>query len=187
MRATRSFCPTGFREMTGHSTSTLRLRKDALLALAWLAAFAVAMAYVEAAVVAYLRLLYYPDGFSIEGAASLQCVPRTVLAIEIGREAATIVMLAAVALLSAGKNWWERLAHFMWAFALWDIFYYIWLYALLRWPSGPMTIDVLFLIPRPWIAPVFVPVVASLLMIGAALAILRRKCVFRAGGRRMRT
>jgi len=50
-----------------------------------------------------------------------------------------------------------------------------------------MTIDVLFLIPRPWIAPVFVPVVASLLMIGAALAILRRKCVFRAGGRRMRT
>ena len=173
--------------MTGHSTSMLRLGKDALIALAWLAAFAVAMAYVEAAVVAYLRLLYYPDGFSIEGAASLQCVPQGVLAIEIGREVATIVMLAAVALLSAGKNWWERLAHFMWAFAVWDIFYYIWLYVLLRWPSGPMTIDVLFLIPRPWIAPVFVPVTVSLLMAGVALAILRRKCVRRAGGRSMRT
>jgi len=177
----------GLKERRGHSTSMLRSRKDALIALAWLAAFAIAMAYVEAAVVAYLRLLYYPDGFSIEGAASLLCVPPAVLAIEIGREAATIVMLAAVAFLSAGKNWWERLAHFMWAFALWDIFYYIWLYVLLRWPSSLMTVDVLFLIPRPWIAPVFVPVLASLLMIGAALAILSGKCVRRAGGRRMRT
>jgi hypothetical protein len=153
----------------------LRFRKDVLIALAWLAAFAVAMAYVEAAVVAYLRLLYYPDGFSIEGAASLLRVPPAVLAIEIGREAATIVMLVAVAFLSAGKNWSVRLAHFMWAFALWDIFYYVWLYVLLRWPPSPMTIDVLFLIPRPWIAPVFVPVVISLLMAGSALAILRRR------------
>ena len=173
--------------MTDDLTPMLRLRKDALIALTWLAAFAVAMAYVEAAVVAYLRLLYYPDGFVIEGAASLEPVPPAVLAIEIGREAATIVMLAAVALLSAGKSWWERLAHFMWAFALWDIFYYVWLYALLRWPSGPTTIDVLFLIPRPWIAPVFVPVAASLLMIGAALAILRRTWVRGVGGRSMRT
>ena len=161
--------------MTGRSRHMPRFRKDALVALAWLAAFAVAMAYVEAAVVAYLRLLYYPEGFSIGGVASLQCIPPAVLAIEIGREAATIVMLAAVAFLSAGRNWWRRLAHFMWAFALWDIFYYVWLYVLLKWPSGPMTIDVLFLIPRPWIAPVLVPVLASLLMIGAALAILRQK------------
>ncbi len=161
--------------MTGYSTPMPRPRRDVLIALAWLAAFAVAMAYVEAAVVVYLRLLYYPDGFCIEGAASLQCVPPSALAIEIGREAATIVMLVAVAFLSAGKNWWVRLAHFMWAFALWDIFYYIWLYVLLRWPPGPMTVDVLFLIPRPWIAPVLMPVVISLLMIGSALAILRRR------------
>jgi hypothetical protein len=63
----------------------------------------------------------------------------------------------------------------MWAFALWDIFYYIWLYVLLRWPPGLMTVDVLFLIPRPWIAPVLVPVVISLLMMGSALVILRRR------------
>ena len=61
--------------MTDDLTPMLRLRKDALIALTWLAAFAVAMAYVEAAVVAYLRLLYYPDGFVIEGAASLEPVP----------------------------------------------------------------------------------------------------------------
>ncbi|MFH1689922.1 MAG: hypothetical protein ABIE42_06755 [Candidatus Eisenbacteria bacterium] len=173
--------------MTDHFTPMLRLRKGALIALAWLAAFAVAMAYMEAAVVAYLRLLYYPDGFVIESAASLEPVPPAVLAIEIGREVATIVMLAAVALLSAGKNWWERLAHFMWAFALWDIFYYVWLYVLLRWPSGATTIDVLFLIPVPWIAPVFVPIVVSLLMIGAALAILRGIWVRGATGHRMCT
>lgn len=161
--------------MTVCPTPMLRPRKDVLVALVWLAAFAVAMAYVEAAVVAYLRLLYYPDGFSIEGAASLLCVPPAVLAIEIGREAATIVMLVAVAFLSAGRNWWVRLAHFLWTFALWDIFYYVWLYVLLRWPPGLTTTDVLFLIPRPWIAPVLVPVVISLLMIGSALAILGRR------------
>jgi hypothetical protein len=142
--------------------------------LTWLTAFAVAMAYVEAAVVAYLRLLYYPDGFAIDGAASLRTIPPDVLATEIGREAATIIMLAAVALLSARRGWWERLAHFMWAFALWDIFYYVWLYVLIRWPDSLVTIDVLFLIPCPWIAPVFVPIAASLAMIAAALGILRR-------------
>jgi hypothetical protein len=132
------------------------------------------MAYVEAAVVAYLRFLYYPGGFIVRDAASLGVVPAAALRIELGREAATIVMLVAVALLAARKSWWERLAFFMWVFALWDVFYYAWLHVFLGWPPDLMTLDVLFLIPGVWVAPVVLPLVASGIMAAVSLGILRR-------------
>lgn len=136
--------------------------------------FAVGMAYVESSVVAYLRFLYYPEGFVVRTGLDLAALAPAALRIEVGREAATIAMLAAVALLAAGRSWWERLAYFMWTFAVWDIFYYLWLFVLLRWPSDLMTLDVLFLIPRPWVAPVLLPVTISGVMMAAAATILRR-------------
>jgi len=148
--------------------------REKLPRLLWTAAFAAAMAYVEAAVVVYLRFLYYPEGFLVRDAASLGVVPTLALRIELGREAATIVMLGAVAFLASKKSWWERLAFFMWAFAFWDVFYYVWLRVVLGWPPGVMTLDVLFLIPDVWVAPVVLPLVASGIMMAVALAILRR-------------
>ncbi len=132
------------------------------------------MAYVESAVVVYLRFLYYPNGFVVGSGWDLAAVAPAALRIEVGREAATMVMLAAVALLAAGRSWWERLAYFMWAFAVWDVFYYVWLYVLLGWPPDLMTLDVLFLIPRAWVAPVLLPVTISGVMMVVAAAILRR-------------
>jgi len=132
------------------------------------------MAYVESAVVVYLRFLYYPDGFFVADAAVLSTVPQDTLAIEIGREAATILMLAAVALLTARRSWWERLAFFLWTFAVWDVFYYVWLYVFLRWPRDLMTLDVLFMIPGVWIAPVALPIVISGIMAVVAVVILKR-------------
>jgi hypothetical protein len=149
------------------------LTRRKALALVGVTVFAVAMAYVESAVVAYLRFLYYPGGFGSDLTTLAAMAPRT-QAIEIGREAATVVMLVAVALLAARRSAWERVALFIWAFAVWDIFYYVWLYAILRWPRSLMTLDVLFLIPRVWVAPVLLPVVVSGIMMAAALAILRR-------------
>ncbi|MCX5799919.1 MAG: hypothetical protein NTX17_00810 [Candidatus Eisenbacteria bacterium] len=139
--------------------------------LFFLALFSVGMAFVESAVVVYLRALFYPEGFSV----SLTSFPRFYYATEIWREAATIVMLCSVALLSARKGWWDRLAYFLWCFGIWDIFYYVWLYALIAWPPSLLSADVLFLIPVPWVAPVIVPVVISWAMIVAAIAILRGK------------
>jgi hypothetical protein len=132
------------------------------------------MAYVEAAVVSYLRLLYYPDGFVIGDASAMAAMAPVAFRVELGREAATIVMLAAVALIAARRSWWERLSYFIWAFAVWDIFYYVWLYVLLRWPPDLMTLDVLFLIPRVWIAPVVLPVAVSGMMLVLAIVILKR-------------
>lgn len=134
----------------------------------WLAAYAVAMGYLEAAVVVYLRALYYPDGFTFPLAA----MPERMALIEIAREAATIVMIAAVAAL-AGADRWERFLCFSLVFGIWDILYYVCLYLTLGWPPTLATPDILFLIPVPWVAPVLAPVIISLGLIAGALGLMR--------------
>lgn len=133
----------------------------------WLTIFAISMAYLESAIVIYLRLLYYPEGFTFP----LKTIPNQVLLIELGREAFTIIMLYAAARLAFNKAI-TRFAAFMLAFGIWDIFYYIWLYVFISWPQSLTTWDILFLIPVPWIGPVLVPVLISLSMITGALIII---------------
>jgi len=135
--------------------------------LIWLVVYAAAMAYIESAVVVYLRELYYPAGFTFP---VLQ-TPIRIALIEIGREAATIVMLFAVSWV-AFKKGMVRFCAFMLMFGVWDIFYYIWLYVFLGWPPSLTTWDVLFLIPLPWIGPVLAPVIVSVSMIIAAVIIV---------------
>jgi len=132
----------------------------------WLTIFAIAMAYLESAVVVYLRALYYPDGFSFPIAP----MPRNMAGIEVAREAATIVMLYVAGRLGAATAW-QQFAGFMFLFGVWDIFYYVWLKLLIGWPSSLGTWDILFLIPVPWIGPVWSPVVISLSLILGALAV----------------
>ena len=93
------------------------------------------------------------------------------MTIEIAREAATIIMLVSVALLAATK-FRERWASFLWAFAVWDIAYYAALWATVRWPSSLKDLDVLFLIPVPWVAQVWFPLLVSgltLLAVGVSI------------------
>jgi hypothetical protein len=126
----------------------------------WVVLFAVAFGFVEASVVVYLRALYYPEGFAFP--LTLMATPHA--AVEIVREFATLVMLVAVGWV-AGKAPWERFAYFMIAFAIWDIFYYVWLKVILDWPPGLLEWDVLFLLPVPWVGPVIAPVLISLAML----------------------
>lgn len=91
--------------------------------------------------------------------------------LEILREMATLVILSSVAYLS-GKNWWQRLAFFLLSFGLWDIFYYFWLYLVIGWPKTLLDLDILFLIPVPWVAPVIVPLFISLVMIVVSFHLL---------------
>jgi hypothetical protein len=129
--------------------------------------FAVAFAYMEGAVVVYLRRLFYPQGFSFP----LDSIPQLIVFIEAGREAATILILYALARL-AGSGARQRVSYFLYSFGVWDIFYYIWLKILLGWPSGLLDWDVLFLIPLPWVGPVLSPLVVSVFLVAVALAIL---------------
>ncbi len=131
------------------------------------ALFAVAMAYLEATIVVYLRKIYYPAGFHFP----LVNIPRSVLLIEAGREAATIIMLYALAKLIAGRRQ-TVLAYFCYSFGIWDIWYYVWLKILLNWPASFLDWDVLFLIPLPWLGPVLAPLLVSIALITAALVML---------------
>lgn len=69
--------------------------------LGWLTLFGIAMAYLEAAVVIYLRQLFWPTGLAVISLETLQPMPPFLLAVEIGREAATIIMLASLSIRSA--------------------------------------------------------------------------------------
>ncbi len=121
-----------------------------------LALFGIAMAHFEGVVVVYLRkALGIIDGQS--NRELLDEIPGYYIRIEQTREAATIVMLVTLALL-VGETWLDKMVVFLWTFAFWDLFYYLSLYLVIKWPASLTTIDVLFLIPRPWIAPVWVPI-----------------------------
>lgn len=135
----------------------------------WMVLFAIAMAWLESAVVVYLRELYYPDGFRFP----LVPIGPRVAWIELGREAATLVMLFAPGALVARR----RLLRFAWfcvLFGVWDLFYYIWLKAFLDWPTDLLTPDILFLIPTPWVGPVLAPCIVALGLIGLGTILLQR-------------
>lgn len=129
--------------------------------------FSIAMAALESAVVVYLRALFYPDGFTV----ALKLIDQRILLVELAREAATLVMLMGIGGL-AGINFKDRFAYFLLSFAVWDIFYYVWLKAFIDWPSSMLEWDILFLIPFTWLGPVLAPVICSVTMILLALVIL---------------
>jgi hypothetical protein len=62
----------------------------------------------------------------------------------------------------------------LFAFGVWDIFYYIALKIMIGWPASLLTWDLLFLIPWSWLGPVLAPVINSLTMIFMAVLIVRR-------------
>lgn len=131
--------------------------------------FGIAMAYLESAVVVYLRELYYPLGFFFP----IKMIPNKTLFIELGREAATLIMLLSIAFLSS-KWKGQRMFFFFFAFGVWDIFYYIWLKVFINWPQTLVTDDLLFLIPIPWIAPVLAPILISVLFIDVSIIALKK-------------
>jgi hypothetical protein len=137
------------------------------LKFVWLAVFAVAMGFLEAIVVVYLRQIYYPEGFDFP----LSVMSPEIITVEWIRELATLVMLAAVGIL-AGRNSLQKLLYFLYSFAVWDIFYYVALKVLLGWPASLLTWDILFLIPVTWLGPVLAPVISSLTMILMAATVI---------------
>jgi hypothetical protein len=134
-----------------------------ILKLSLLAIFGIAMAHLEGVVVVYLRKALGMLDFE-SNKESINKIPARFLHIEMTREVATIIMLLVIAYL-AGYTWTEKGVFFLWTFAFWDLFYYLSLYILIKWPPDLKTIDVLFLIPKPWIAQVWFPIGVSSLTI----------------------
>jgi len=134
--------------------------------LVWCAILAIAFAYIESSVVVYLRSLYYPEGFGFP----VKDMHVSLFLTEVGREAATIVVLLALSRLVVQRPK-LRFFLFLYCFGVWDIFYYLWLKVLLDWPATLLDWDILFLFPVPWVGPVLSPVLISLIFIAAAVVI----------------
>ena len=142
----------------------MRFRTTAIVVIV----FALAMAYLESAVVVYLQraLSITPDSlFPLRGPD----VVGDLAWIEVGREVATLVMLTAVGCL-VGRRGIDRLGWTAVAFGVWDFFYYVWLWVFIGWPHSAGSWDVLFLLPVPWAGPVWAPMAVDVALVIGGLA-----------------
>lgn len=156
--------------------------------------FSISFGLLEAIVVIYLRYIFGAESiitsheinssevlFSLgfiaflkPSSAVLITSTQWLLTLELWREAATIIMLGTLAW-GFGSKLKERLAYFLLAFAIWDIFYYLFLRILIGWPQTFLDLDIFFLIPVPWVGPVITPLVISFFMILSAVSLLSDK------------
>ena len=184
--------------------ATVRTRREVRLRWVALLVFGAAFGYVEAAVVHYLRRIIGVGSEYQVGAGTVHLdlgfiafvspqravlIDPGLVGVETAREAATLVMLAAVAVVAGGPLR-RRVAAFFIAFAVWDLTYYVFLRVLDAWPSSLATLDVYFLIPVTWVGPVATPVVASsVVLVVASWTFLSRPRTRRAAraGRRARS
>jgi hypothetical protein len=132
--------------------------------LLWVGLFAIAMAYVESAVVVYIRRIYGISDLIID----IPPFDPVLAPIEVGRELATLIMLLAVGW-AVGKSLQSRISYTFIIFGVWDIFYYIWLRLFIGWPISLFSPDILFLIPLPWWGPVIAPVLIACLMVAGGI------------------
>lgn len=131
--------------------------------------FSITMAYIEAVIVVYLRAMYEINDLLLD----MPALPDQYTLIEIGREAATLMMLIIIGWIS-GQRALDRFGYAIFAFGMWDIFYYVWLVVFIDWPVSLFDWDLLFLIPLPWWGPVLSPVlIAFLMVIGGGLVVIK--------------
>ena len=154
--------------------SICRVRREVFWCWIRVIIFSIAFAWVESSVVVYLREIYFNGAFNfplvinwVDGRQAYD----PLMGIELGREAATIIMLGAMGCI-AGKNRLQRFSFFIISFGIWDIFYYVWLKVMVNWPENLMTWDILFLLPLPWVGPVITPVLIALAMFIAGSLII---------------
>lgn len=142
------------------------MKKSIITKNIWVAVFSIAMAYLESAVVVYMRAMFYPDGFNFP----LKIIEQNIAITEFFREIATVIMLVGAGIM-AGRRAVEKFAFFVFAFAIWDIFYYVFLKLLLNWPDTFFTWDILFMVPITWVGPVLAPLINCVIMLALAVAI----------------
>ena len=173
--------------MSGHGSHSSPWRQVAIVSV-----FAVAMAYLESAALIYLRNIFpitsragvaapsqtdiwksLPYFTLLKPSALLTVLPNTKFAqMEMWRGVAVIVVLVCMAWL-VGSNLKVRTAFFLYIFGVWNIVHYVFLRLLSGWPTSPSSKDVLFMIPGPSVAAVFVPILVSAAMIAVGILILK--------------
>jgi hypothetical protein len=151
--------------------------------------FGISFGFVEASIVVYLRHIYdpirqemYPDKppgellplITPEQFKTKGPVHQRLLATELAREFATLVMLGTAAL-AVAANFRQWMGAFVLAFGVWDLFFYLFLKVIIDWPASLFTWDILFLLPLPWVGPVLSPCIVAAGMVFSGIVVLRRE------------
>lgn len=133
-----------------------------------LVVLALVFGWIEASAVVYLREISVREGalhattYLPNLQITLAGLPGRLVALEMAREACTLVLLAAAGWM-AGRRPSARIGAFVAAFGIWDLTYYAALRLVSGWPGSIATWDILFLIPSPWVAPVWAPITVAAL------------------------
>ncbi len=135
----------------------------------WLTIWGLAFGFIEAAVVIYLRKIYYPEGFGFPAVFAYTDIS----VVELIREFMTLIIMWAVAEVSY-RSLQAKLAVFMILFGIWDVFYYAVLKFFTKWPENFTTWDILFLLPSPWVGPVWAPILVALSLAVAGVVLLKK-------------
>ncbi len=135
--------------------------------LLWLTIWGIAFGMIEAAVVIYLREIFYPDGFRLPYLPLGDGLVR----VELIREIATLLIMWSLAEL-VYKSFAGKFAVFIFLFGVWDVFYYVFLKIFLGWPESLATWDILFLLPFVWAGPVWAPILVSCVFIPSAVYVI---------------
>ena len=146
------------------------------------------LAYTEASVVVYLREVLVParqqafeasvvrEPIPLLSYGQLQAAGGSIpsfLLLEMARELTPLAVLLAAAV-GFRRRRGQAAGFFLLGFAVWDMLYYAALKLLMDWPASLTTWDVLFLIPVPWVAPVWAPLAVSATLLIAAMVLLKR-------------
>ena len=156
-----------------------------------MAVLAAGLAFTEASVVVYLRevlvprrVIHFPEAVreplpllsydELQGNTELTGDDHShLLFTETAREITPLLVLLAAAV-GFRRRRGEGAGFFLLGFAAWDILYYLALKILMDWPASLQTWDVLYLIPVPWVAPVWAPLaVSATLLIGGLILVCR--------------
>jgi len=138
-----------------------RKQRTAYIAM-WV--FALAFGVIEAAAVVYLRATTPHDPTVVR--FPLVLTAENLVSVEIVREACTLIVLGAVAWIAA-RRWADLVGAFLLMFGVWDLTYYAVLRLVIGWPDGVSNWDLLFLIPLPWVAPVWAPATVAAIFVAA--------------------
>jgi hypothetical protein len=145
-------------------------KQERRAAYASLWVLALAFGWIEASVVVYLREASLQAATDVADFQVFQGLPASLpphlVAMEMAREACTILLLWAVAWL-AGRRSADRAGAFLLSFGIWDLTYYATLKLVTEWPDSLRAWDILFLIPLPWVGPVWAPVAVSAVFVVA--------------------
>ena len=136
----------------------------------WATVFAAAFGYTEAVLVVYLRKIlgeasgmdyahvFHGRGLALNTATVFaDAASHGTLYPELSREVATLLLLLGAAM-AMGRTAKERLAFYLWTFAVWDETYYLFLKGWTAFPQSLLDTDIYFLVPWAWYGPVWFPV-----------------------------